>query len=73
METTEKKEEKKTESVEPAGKKEEVPEFFEPIPLLPMITAAQNQNGLRHKEYQRYQMYCSRKLKKYSVCVSPSW
>ena len=48
-------------------KKEEpkvVVEYFESIPLLPMITAAQNQNGLRHKDYQRYQSYCSRKLRK---------
>jgi len=59
--------EKKLEPEKKEEKKEEVKavtEFFEPIPLLPLITAAQNQNGLRHKEYQRYQGYCSRKLRK---------
>ncbi len=45
-------------------KEEKKAEFFEPIPLLPMVTVAQNQNGLRHKDYQRYQGYCSRKLRK---------
>eukprot|EP00829_Urostomides_striatus_P009479 TRINITY_DN2074_c0_g1_i2.p1 TRINITY_DN2074_c0_g1~~TRINITY_DN2074_c0_g1_i2.p1 ORF type:complete len:142 (+),score=62.80 TRINITY_DN2074_c0_g1_i2:118-543(+) len=48
-------------------KKEEkivVPEFFESISLLPMVSAAENQNGLRHKDYKRYQNYCSRKIHK---------
>ena len=48
-------------------KKDEIPEFFEPISLLSLIMVAQNQNGLRHKDYQRYQSYCSRKLRKYFI------
>jgi hypothetical protein len=45
--------------------KEEKPvKHFEPIPLLSLVMAAENQNGLRHKDYQRYQNYCSRKLRK---------
>ena len=58
--------EQKVAPAEPAAKEEKkvVLEFFEPIELLPMITVAQNQNGLRHKDYQRYQSYCSRKLRK---------
>lgn len=57
------------------GKKEEAktaPAYFESIALLPMITVAQNQNGLRHKDYKRYQNYCSRKLRKYSHTWLPS-
>ena len=54
----------KTETEEKKEEAKVVPEYFEPIPLLGVVTAAQNQNGLRHKEYQRYQRYCSRKLHK---------
>lgn len=45
-------------------KSEKAAEFFEAIPLLNLVMEAQNQNGLRHKDYQRYQNYCSRKLRK---------
>ena len=45
-------------------KEEKVVEYFESIPILQLISAAQNQNGLRHKEYKRYQGYCSRKIHK---------
>jgi hypothetical protein len=53
-----KKEEKKEEKKQREG-------YFEPISILQLINAAQNQNGLRHKDYKRYQSYCSRKIHKY--------
>ncbi|XP_064406699.1 signal recognition particle subunit SRP68-like isoform X2 [Halichondria panicea] len=34
------------------------------LEILPLIKEAQNQHGLRHGDYQRYRMYCSRRLKR---------
>ena len=35
---------------------------FFPLEILSTISIAQNQNGLRRKDYKRYHNYCSRKI-----------
>ncbi len=34
------------------------------LDILSLIRVAQNQNGLRYSDYQRYRHYCTRKLRK---------
>jgi signal recognition particle subunit SRP68 len=34
------------------------------IEVLPFIKEAQNQHGLKHGDYQRYRLYCSRRLRR---------
>lgn len=34
------------------------------LPVLETVKAAQLQNGLRHRDFQRYRQYCSRRLQR---------
>ena len=61
----EKKDDKKEEKTEQSKKDSKTPEFiYAPLEILKIISIAQNMNGLRHKDYQRYQTYCTRKISK---------
>lgn len=51
---------------------EEQPQQTFAMDILLTISTAQNQNGLRHSDYQRYRQYCSRRLRRVRKSVGLS-